>query len=128
MVDPISLAILAKIGAAVLGKVGVLHATTTAATVVGGAAVSVVTSIAIVASCYVIENFAKNAAVKARAAGVRKFFVWVLKESWGVVKFVAQSSGGQWLASDTTSWDSLSSGAQQQLDANGGSFTNQYQV
>jgi len=131
MFDPISLAILAKIGGTLLAKAGIVHASTTAATLAGGAAVSGATclaGLAIVATCYVVETFAKNAAVKAIAAGVRKFVVWVIKQSWNVVKFLAKTLTGQLLASDTTSWDSLSSGVQQTLNNNGGSFMNQYQA
>jgi hypothetical protein len=127
MVDPISLMLLTKLGAAILTKVGATHAATTgAATLLGGATALGATSILIVATCYAIEKFVNNATAKAIAAGVRKFAVWVLKKSWSVVEFVAQTLSGQYLTSSTTSWDSLSGGVQEALNNNNGSFQNQY--
>ncbi len=101
MFDPISLAILSRI---------------------------LVGSLVIVATCYVVETFAKKAATKAKAAKVRKFFVWVIEKTPDIVKLIAQTPGGVSLTSDTTSWDSLTPEVQQTLNNNGGRFMNQYQV
>ena len=54
---------------------------------------------------WVIENFAKNAAVRATARGFRKFFVTILRTIGDVVILAAKSANGLSFFSETISYD-----------------------